>query len=127
MTDASIIALYLKRSEQAIAESQNAYGRYCYRVAEGILNDASDSEESVNDTWLAAWDSIPPTLPQSLRAYLGTLTRRTKPSQFVVYLPDELYEKVLQLMTSCGFASVQEFLETSLSGIVEDASKSEMV
>ena len=76
MTDASIIALYLKRSEQAIAESQNAYGRYCYRVAEGILNDASDSEESVNDTWLAAWDSIPPTLPQSLRAYLGTLTRR---------------------------------------------------
>ncbi|MDY4488192.1 MAG: RNA polymerase sigma factor [Candidatus Limivicinus sp.] len=76
MTDASIIALYLKRSEQAIAESQNAYGRYCYRVAEGILNDVSDSEESVNDTWLAAWDSIPPTLPQSLRAYLGTLTRR---------------------------------------------------
>lgn len=76
MTDASIIALYLKRSEQAIAESQNAYGRYCYRVAEGILNDASDSEESVNDTWLAAWDSIPPTLPQSLRAYLSTLTRR---------------------------------------------------
>ena len=38
MTDASIIALYLKRSERAIAESQNAYGRYCYRVAEGILN-----------------------------------------------------------------------------------------
>lgn len=96
-------------------------------MAEGILNDTSDSEESVNDTWLAAWDSIPPTLPQSLRAYLGTLTRRTKPSQFVVYLPDELYEKVLQLMTSCGFASVQEFLETSLSGIVEDVSKREIV
>ena len=76
MTDAAIIALYLKRSEQAMAESQNAYGPYCYRVAEGILHNASDSEESVNDTWLAAWDSIPPACPQSLRAYLGTLTRR---------------------------------------------------
>ena len=76
MTDAAIIALYLKRSEQAIAESQNAYGPYCYRVAEGILHNASDSEESVNDTWLAAWDSIPPACPQSLRAYLGTLTRQ---------------------------------------------------
>ena len=45
----------------------------------------------------------------------------------MVCLPDDLSEKVLQLMTSCGFATVQEFLETSLSGIVEDASKSEMV
>lgn len=50
MTDTWIIELYWKRSERAIAESQNAYGRYCYRVANGILNDPSDSEESVNDT-----------------------------------------------------------------------------
>ena len=50
MTDTSIIALYLRRSEQAIKESQTAYGRYCYRVANGILKDPSDSEESVNDT-----------------------------------------------------------------------------
>ena len=76
MTDTSIIALYLRRSEQAIKESQTAYGRYCYRVANGILKDPSDSEESVNDTWLAAWESIPPAQPQNLRAYLGTLTRR---------------------------------------------------
>ena len=76
MTDTSIIALYFRRSEQAIKESQTAYGRYCYRVANGILKDPSDSEESVNDTWLAAWDSIPPAQPQNLRAYLGTLTRR---------------------------------------------------
>ena len=45
----------------------------------------------------------------------------------MVYLPDDLYEKMLQLMTSCGFATVQEFLEASLSGIVEEASKREMV
>ena len=53
--------------------------------------------------------------------------RRTKPNRLVVYLPDELYSKVRQLMTSCGFATVQEFLEASLTGIVEEASKREIV
>lgn len=76
MTDTSIINLYFDRSEQAIEESQSAYGGYCYRVANGILNDPLDSEESVNDTWLAAWDTIPPVRPFSLKAFFGTLTRR---------------------------------------------------
>ena len=64
MTDTAIIELYFSRSEQAIAESETSYGGYCYRVANGILNDCADSEESVNDTWLAAWNAIPPTRPQ---------------------------------------------------------------
>ena len=76
MTDTSIIDLYFNRSERAIAESQNSYGGFCYRVANGILNDPADSEESVNDTWLAAWNTIPPTRPQSLKTYFGALTRR---------------------------------------------------
>ena len=59
MTDTSIIELYFRRSERAINESQASYGGYCYRVADGILRDARDSEESVNDTWLAAWNAIP--------------------------------------------------------------------
>lgn len=53
--------------------------------------------------------------------------RRAKPNRLVVYLPDELYSKVRKLMTSCGFATVQEFLETSITGIVEEAIKREMV
>lgn len=56
MTDAAIIELYFSRSEQAIAESETSYGGYCYHVANGILNDRADSEESVNDTWLATWE-----------------------------------------------------------------------
>ena len=76
MTDTSIIELYFKRSEQAIDESQASYGGYCYRVADGILRDPGDSEESVNDTWLAAWNAIPPTRPNCLKAYFGALTRR---------------------------------------------------
>lgn len=75
MTDTSIIDLYFNRSEQAIEESQETYGSYCYRVANGILNDPSDSEESVNDTWFAAWNTIPPTRPKSLKTFFGTLTR----------------------------------------------------
>lgn len=70
MTDTSIIELYFRRSERAINESQASYGGYCYRVADGILRDARDSEESVNDTWLAAWNAIPPTRPNCLKAYL---------------------------------------------------------
>ena len=53
--------------------------------------------------------------------------RRAKPNRLVVYLPDELYQKVRQLMAACGFATVQEFLETSLSGVVEEASKRGMI
>ena len=69
MTDTAIIELYFRRSERAINESQASYGGYCYRVAR-------DSEESVNDTWLAAWNAIPPTRPNCLKAYFGALTRR---------------------------------------------------
>lgn len=76
MTDTSIIDLYFARSEQAIEESQRTYGAYCYRVADGILGDPLDCEESVNDTWLAAWEKMPPIRPLSLKAFFGTLTRR---------------------------------------------------
>lgn len=89
MTDESIIALYWKRSEQAVAESQNAYGRYCYRVANGILNDPSDSEESVNDTWLAAWAAMPPGRPQNLKTFFGVLTRRISVSRLRARLAEK--------------------------------------
>ncbi len=76
MTDSLILELYWTRSESAIAESQRSYGPYCYRIADGILNDPLDAEESVNDTWLGAWNAIPPARPLNLKAFFGTLTRR---------------------------------------------------
>ena len=75
MTDENIIALYLKRDERAIQESMAAYGSYCRTVAMGILPNPADAEEAVADTWLAAWDSIPPHRPKYLRLFLGRLTR----------------------------------------------------
>ena len=75
MQDSEIVALYLERSERAIEQSQNKYGRYCHTIAFNILRSAEDSEECVNDTWFAAWRSIPPTIPEKLSAFFGKITR----------------------------------------------------
>lgn len=76
MQDNAIIELFFSRDSRAINYSEESYGRYCYSVAYGILSNREDAQESVNDAYLAAWNSIPPTKPESLKAYLGKLTRR---------------------------------------------------
>ena len=76
MEDQAIVALYWERSEQAIAETEKKYDRYLEKIAHNILNNLEDSRESVNDTYLAAWDSMPPHRPAVLSTYLGKLTRR---------------------------------------------------
>ncbi|MCM1099962.1 MAG: sigma-70 family RNA polymerase sigma factor [Clostridium sp.] len=75
MRDTDILDLYWKRDEQAIAETQKSYGNYCYSIAWHILRSGEDSEECVNDTWLKAWNAIPPTRPQRFAIFLGTITR----------------------------------------------------
>lgn len=76
MEDAEIVALYLARSEQALAESQTKYGAYCRAIALRLLGDAGAAEEAVNDALLAAWNAIPPHEPEKLSTFLGKLTRR---------------------------------------------------
>ena len=75
MEDQEIIALFFRRSEQAIAETDRKYGGYCYSIAYNILSSREDSEESVSDTYLAAWNSIPPRKPNVFSAFLGKITR----------------------------------------------------
>ena len=75
MDDNKIIELYWNRSENAISETAAKYGGYCYTIAYNILSNSEDSEESVNDTWLAAWNSMPPKKPKLLAAFLGKMTR----------------------------------------------------
>lgn len=76
MQDEKIVELYWKRNESAIKETQDKYGRYLMKIAYNILSDLEDSKESVNDTYLAAWDSMPPHKPDILSTYLGKLNRR---------------------------------------------------
>lgn len=75
MDDVKIIELFWERSEEAISHISEKYGKYCYYIAYNILYSELDSEECVNDTYLRAWESIPPQKPTLLSAYLGKITR----------------------------------------------------
>ena len=76
MDDKQIVDLYFARSEQAIAETARKYGKYCSSIAQNILGNIPDTEETVNDTYIGAWNSIPPHQPAMLSTYLGKITRR---------------------------------------------------
>lgn len=74
-TERQIIALYQSRDESAIRMTAEALGSYCYTVAYNVLSSREDAEECVNDTYVKAWDTMPPERPARLSAYLGTITR----------------------------------------------------
>lgn len=76
MEDETIVSLYWDRDERAIAETETKYDRYLTKIAYNILNNHEDSRESVNDTYLAAWNSMPPHKPSVLSTYLAKITRR---------------------------------------------------
>ena len=76
MEDLKIIELLFERKESAIAETERKYGRYLLKIAYNILFDTEDSEECVNDTYMKAWNTIPPQNPKILRTFLGKITRR---------------------------------------------------
>ena len=75
MEDKQIIDLYWKRSETAIIETARKYGKYCRYIAFNILRNNEDIEECVNDTYLRAWNNIPPHYPSVLKTFLGKITR----------------------------------------------------
>lgn len=76
MEDHEIILRYWNRDESAITATQEKYGGWLGTLAYQILRDREDSRESVNDTYLAAWNSIPPHCPDLLRAFLAKLVRQ---------------------------------------------------
>lgn len=75
MEDKEIVQLYWDRNEQAIVETDKKYKSYCSKIAMNILNDSMDAEECVNDTYLKAWNSIPPHRPEQLSTFIGKITR----------------------------------------------------
>lgn len=104
LDDKSIIKLYFERSEKAIAETAQKYGRYCHYIAFNIVGNDSDAEECVNDTYLRTWKSIPPKHPKELRTFLGKITRNLALNKYekmsaqkrgsgqIPLILDELYE-----------------------------------
>ena len=75
MEDAEIVALYWDRNEAAIAASEDKYGAYCNTISYNITASLEDSEECVNETWLRAWNIIPPDRPLRLTAFFGKIVR----------------------------------------------------
>lgn len=75
MEDTAIISLYWERDPEAIGATDAKYGGYCRTIAGNILKNREDAEECVNDTWLAAWNAMPPQRPSILSAFLGKITR----------------------------------------------------
>ena len=75
MDDLRIIELYFDRNEQAITETDTKYGKLCHSIAYNILNNHEDSEECLNDTWLSAWNYMPPKRPSRLAVFVGRITR----------------------------------------------------
>ena len=75
MEDSTIIDLYWSRDEQALLESDRKYGKLCRTVAYNILHNTEDTEECVNDTWLRAWNAMPPGRPGVLSAFFSRITR----------------------------------------------------
>ena len=106
MTDDKILDLYWGRDETAITESDKQYGKYCYSIAYRILSSHEDSEECVNETWLNAWQAIPPQRPGRLSLFLGRIIRNLSFDKFranrtakrgggeIVLILDELNECV---------------------------------
>lgn len=85
MNDVTIVDLYWKRSERAISETASKYGKFCHSISYNILYNDQDAEECVNDTWLGAWNSMPPKRPSRLSVFLGKITRNLSLDKYRKY------------------------------------------
>ena len=75
MEDEKIIDLYWERKDEAIMETQAAYGRQLQTIAQRIVQSYEDAEESVNDTYMETWRAIPPQRPRYFFAFLAAICR----------------------------------------------------
>lgn len=82
ISDNEIIELYWSRDERAIKETDNKYGRYLFSVSYNIVQDNLDCEECLNDTYLGAWNSMPPARPNVLKAFLTVIIRRISVNKY---------------------------------------------
>lgn len=129
MEDTQIIDLFFSRDQQAIQQTEKKYGRLCYHIAWNILSSREDAEESVSDTYMKAWENIPPTKPTFFYAYLAKICRflamgkldwnnATKRKAEVVELSDEMencipdLSREMQIQSQELGALLNEFLGT---------------
>ena len=126
MDDKQIIDLYFARDEQAIAETEQEYGDFCLRISMNVLGIREDAEECVSDTYLSAWKQIPPTIPRSLKAFLGRIVRNLSISRFRAMRAKKRYNGMEVLLSELGDCvpsdwHVEQTVEAKeLSGYISD-------
>jgi len=122
MNDAEIIMLYLSRSETAITESKKHYGRLIQHIIRNILKNQQDVEECENDTYLSAWQSIPPNQPKSLKAYLSVIARNAACKRCEYLTAEKRNPEMLisldELGDSVADDSGQDFTDDTLKEII---------
>ncbi len=109
MEDSKIIELLFDRSEEAITELSEKYGKICKSVAENILNNHRDSEECVNDAFLAVWNTIPPQHPEHLLSYVCRIVRNLAVKKFhanTAQKRNSIYDVALDEIKECFPSSV---------------------
>ncbi len=109
MEDSKIIKLFFDRSEEAITELSEKYGKICKSVAENILNNHRDSEECVNDAFLAVWNTIPPQHPEHLLSYVCRIVRNLAVKKFhanTAQKRNSIYDVALDEIKECFPSSV---------------------
>lgn len=108
LEDSKIIELFFARIEQAIVELSEKYGTVCNRIARNILKNDLDAEECVNDTYLAAWNTIPPQKPDPLRTYIFRIVRNIAIAKYhsnTSIKRNSYYDVVLEELENCLITS----------------------
>ena len=113
MSDEKIIELYWLRNEKAIAETDFKYKKALYAIAYNIVHDRLDCEECLNDTYLGAWNAIPPSKPNMLKAFLTTIMRRIAINRYHNNLRKSVIpsEMTLSLSELADFISSDDCIE----------------
>ena len=113
MDDKRIVEFFWQKNPDAIRETDRKYGPYCFAIANNILCSREDAEECVNDTWLRAWNAMPPQRPSRLRMFLAKITRNLSFNRFQARTAAKRgggeMELVLQELSEClaGDADVE--------------------
>lgn len=106
MEDEKIIELYFARDEKAIEETDFKYRKYLFLLAYNIVNDRLDCEECLNDTYVGAWNSIPPARPNFLKAFLTIIARRTAIKRY----HSNMRKKVIPSEMTLSLSELEDFI-----------------
>lgn len=117
MSDEQIVDLYWQRDEQAIRETDVKYRKFLLAIAYNMVHDPWDSEECLNDTYIGAWNSIPPARPTLLQAFLATIMRRTA---IDCYKTKKRQKRMVSELT-VSLSDVEEFLSDEDVGFETEA------